>query len=737
MAPGEATLLSDLSAVYAERARAKSRPEDYVISLEMAERAVAIRPNLPEVVFNRALALEHLFLFDLAREGWRRYLAIDDPSPWASEARARLEKRPPNEAEVPSTELQLARGRIPETLGALSEEAEVVAIENRRADFLQSLGQPAQAWQYRYRGLAWASRLPAGQQLHIAFEIFEGAARDALRMRHPESALAFQDRALAVAEALRQPEDIVHARLKSSRIKAALGRQEEAKRDFVQALRALERVPPGAREPLAARLDVARRDIEASEDRVANLASEPLVSQRFDAQASFEFQRGNTVAAEDVIRRGLAELEDRRANVSPGAYRVSFFDQARPYFERMVALQLNLGKLEVALEVLERFRARTLLDQIDEIATEESQTAVGAVSAAPLNWQDLCRRLPEHTVIVVYAVVEGRLVTWLVRHSGIRLSPVKPDWTSTSASARRLEEARTVEKLSKQLLENLHKELIEPWKGELRAGDRIIFVPTRDLFRVPFAALIDSISGRFLVQDHVVGIAPSASEFVAALERDRKVSARPIGTVLLVGDPSPSSESRSAFSRLPGSTQEILHLRHLYQELGTRVLTQAQATSGNVLDALGGSDVVHLSAHALKDPRDPARSGLVLSPSEADPGELTTRDLVGRRLPRTRLVVLASCGSNSGPVSESEGSLSLAHSFLTAGVPAVVGSLWLIDDRSTTRLSVRFHQELLRGTDALAALRTAQLAEIAESPALANWTWASFQVFGGVEARNP
>jgi CHAT domain-containing protein len=758
LAPGEAALLSDLSAVYAERAHVKSRPEDYVTALEMAERAVIIRPDLSEAVFNRVLALEHLFLFDSARDGWRRYLEIDTRSPWADEAGAHLEELLSIGTRQPSAnrrDLQLRKiaeaappierqfhemPRIAETIRALDlvrnlgKHAEVAAIENLLADSLQALGQPAQAWKYRYLALAWASRLqtsgsPAGQQFSTALKIFEGAARHALRQRLPESALAFQSRALAVAETLRRPEDIVLARLNRSRINAALGRQEEAKRDFSQALRALEGVQAGARERFAADLDVVRREIQASEDRVAALASELLASEHFDAQASFEFQRGDTAAAESIIARALDELERSRANVPPGTYRVSFFDQAWPLYERMVSLQLNLDKPEKALEVLERFRARTLLDQIDEIQETEGRTTAGVGSTTPLEWQELCRRLPEHTVIVVYAVVEGRLVTWLVRPSGIRLSPYQADWATVAS---RIQALRATTDRG-NLLERLHDELVAPWKGELQDSDQIIFVPTRDLYGVPFAALLDPISRRFLIQDHAVGVAPSASEFVAAVERDRRISARPLTHVFLIGNPVRSTAGQ--LPSLPGSTREIQLLSHIYQGLHTRVLT-GERNHALVLVYLYESDIAHFAVHALEDDEDPSRSGLLIFSSGAS-RKLTADILELHPLIRTRLVVLAACGSHAGPVSESEGSLSLTHYFLAAGVPVVVGSLWQVDDASTARLSVRFHQEFRRGADALTALRTAQLAEIEAGSALTDWTWASFQVFGGAEARVP
>jgi CHAT domain-containing protein/tetratricopeptide (TPR) repeat protein len=933
--PGKPLLLSDLSALYGERARAKNRPEDYVASLEMAERAVALGPDVPEATFNRALALEHLFLRDQALDAWNHYFLLGGlGSSWEGEARehsrklrienrqsaeqrdpllwqrvaggdrkaiVRLTTESPQEARdifeshlLPKWAEAVARGQDTEAslrlagarqiadifakrgknriflrvvmemeavaakpsdsrkvstlvqslrrfrngrdeldsnsiadamrdldaaerglrsigsaaelivsrykaycqlqqeglLGAhatltrlgqdprlvdyqsleawrqfylavlasnaedlngalassrrsldlfraLGEESNVVAMEKRIADILESLGQPAEAWRYRYPALASTHQLPVSryalpssiqEQFSIALEVFEDAVQASLRQRWPEAALQLQSRAVSLTQTFEQPTNIALALLTRARIEAALGRQELAKRDFSRALNILSPERTVVKDLLAARIDVARSEIADVEGRATALASESFIPKHLDQQADFDFRRGDTAAGEKSLERALDEFERRRAKVTPGSYRVSFFDQARPLYERMVALEVHLAQPEKALEVLERFRARALLDQTGKIP-------VDGVGATPLSWQDLRRRIPEHTVLAVYAVVEDRLVTWLVQRSGVWIAPHQVGWPMISSWVQRLREPQIEEVERKALLEQLYGELVAPWKVELDDSDRIIFVPTGELYGVPFAALLDRVSGRFLIEDHAVGVAPSASEFVTAVERDRRMWARPLDSVLLVGDPVRSENHE--LPPLPGSAREIQSLGLLYHRLDAKILTREQATPRRVLASLGGADIAHLAVHAIGDSKDPMRSRLLLSSFGGDPGELSARDLLRVRLSRTRLVMLAACGSHAGPVSASEGSLSLGYSFLASGVPAVVGSLWMVDDQSTSRISVRLHQELLRGADALTALRTAQREEIARRQSLSNWTWASFQVYGGVEERAP
>jgi len=91
--------LSDLAVAYLARAAKTGDAGDFADALDVSERALAIDPDLPEARFNRALALDALYLEDAAAQAWERYLEVDPDSDWAGEARSRLDKlqtaRPP------------------------------------------------------------------------------------------------------------------------------------------------------------------------------------------------------------------------------------------------------------------------------------------------------------------------------------------------------------------------------------------------------------------------------------------------------------------------------------------------------------------------------------------------------------------------------------------------------------------------------------------------------------------
>lgn len=90
-APGDATVLSDLSAAYLARGKNAGEAEDFARAASQAERATKTNALLPEALFNRALAFEALSLQREARESWEHYLQLDSRSPWAEEARRHLQ----------------------------------------------------------------------------------------------------------------------------------------------------------------------------------------------------------------------------------------------------------------------------------------------------------------------------------------------------------------------------------------------------------------------------------------------------------------------------------------------------------------------------------------------------------------------------------------------------------------------------------------------------------------------
>lgn len=83
--------LADLSASYLARYDVRATAEDIPKALTAATEALFLQPDRPEALFNKALALQHLGLRDLATRAWADYVGHGPADGWSQEARQYLE----------------------------------------------------------------------------------------------------------------------------------------------------------------------------------------------------------------------------------------------------------------------------------------------------------------------------------------------------------------------------------------------------------------------------------------------------------------------------------------------------------------------------------------------------------------------------------------------------------------------------------------------------------------------
>jgi CHAT domain-containing protein len=608
-----------------------------------------------------------------------------------------------------------------------------------RTESLQLMGEVRGAWRDRARALgllAWA-RNP--RRRHAMLGEAALACRD---VGLPRSALHFADALVAAARAWSRPTAISDATVIRAGIYHALDDDDRAAADLDESRQAIARIAePAAAAEQEAETSAASGLILAGRDpeQAARALQDAL--QHFRATAPFRvpalhhlraralLARGAAEEAEAELGAGIAALERGRIQLRDAALQASFFDQALPLFDDMVRLQVASGRdPQRALAFVERARARQLSDSL------------AGAAVAPLDPAALRRELPPHVALVYYLSLEDRLFAWALSREGARFieRPLTADELSGLVTAYRtaVERRAPVDAL-RRAASRLHAELVRPFMPFIASQRALVFIPDGVLQSLPFAGLWNAETGRYLVEDYVLGLAPSGTVFVRASAAAGRARG-PAQRALTVGNPRIDQRLWRGLPDLPGAEAEAAEVASLYPQ--AEVLRGAEATKAVFLERLRRSEVVHYAGHAASSEESPSTTRLLLAPDAArgDSGALYIHEIGSAALPRTRLVVLAACRTGAGAVSRVEGALGLGRPFLAAAVPDVVASLWDIDDSLSREFFVGLHRALQAEPDPAVALRNTQLAQLRrDDAALAHpASWAAFVCMGGLDPRS-
>lgn len=385
--------------------------------------------------------------------------------------------------------------------------------------------------------------------------------------------------------------------------------------------------------------------------------------------------------------------------------------------------------------------------------------------AQPLTVPEAQALLDEKTTLLAYMLGDDQSFLWRVRHNSLESLPLPPrkEIEAQAKAAHDALEQRTVRLRNslEEALARIAKTVLGPVAGRL-GQDRLLVVADGALQTVPFAVLPES--GRRLVETHVVVDLPSVS-IAAAMRQEMARRRPPPGLLALLADPvygedddrfpvalrrpaSPlpagalADAARSLrdlkigrFERLPSTGDEAeAILRMVPSGLALRALGFDANLDQAKSPDLANFRFLHFATHGIFHATHPELSGLVLSRFDRDghPREAFLRayEIEHLRLP-VDLVVLSACKTALGSEVRGEGLSGLPRSFMYAGAPRVVVSLWSVSDKATAHLMEIFYRGLLReGLRPAEALRAAQLEMMQSREWQEPYYWAGFVLNG-------
>lgn len=612
------------------------------------------------------------------------------------------------------------------SLGSLGEGSSLGFARMLIADFYDAIGDRERAWPERVEGFRLLSETGRDDRLHISIS---GAARAELQAGRREAAASLLNVAAAEAKIAAGPETTVLSYVSLASLRAEAGDRKGALGAIAEARASVQKLEDAAKQRAAAALAVGEAAIIRDTEPARALSLLAAAERHYTGTNRRAWlpgvclQQGRALLAlgreEEAMQRlatGIGELERQRSSLSDAGLRETVFDTGEALFMEAIALLVRRSAAEEAFRYAERFRARTLFESValrDGPRRKELETSPAPADVPPgvtvLEYVSLKDRL------IGFALSGGNLQMFVVDVPRARLQEMVQAVTVATRERRKLAE---VQKASAAL-----REVLLPASAPALDPESIVaFVPDRFLQQVPFAMLFDARSGRYLLQDHPVAVAPSARLLGTWLGARRETASL---DALVIGDPSTGGE----LEPLPASADEARAIAAMYARHS--LVVGEGATRERFASEWSRAAVVHFGGHASTlASRGAAASLAFAGRRRAD--YLGAHEIARMSPAATRLVVVAACDSLGRGRERLENTSTLAHAFLTAGVPTVLGALWPIEDEPSFQLFRRFHRGFADGLDAVSALRQAQLALLASGRAELRHpaSWAGVALIG-------
>ena len=266
------------------------------------------------------------------------------------------------------------------------------------------------------------------------------------------------------------------------------------------------------------------------------------------------------------------------------------------------------------------------------------------------------------------------------------------------------------EKELKAISQELYNWLIKPLEGEIKGKNvrNLVFSLDRSTRYIPMAALFDG--KQYLIERY--GISTILNAGLTDV-KDRLPSKKQDIKVLAMG----VSKAFPGFNALSNVPLELANIVQQSGKENTGIFPGSEFLDEAFIfrtlrDNLSGNKILHIATHGKFESGRPENSFLLSGTGD----KLTVEQIqtLQNYMIDTHLVVLSACETALGGVDADGIEMSgISFYFLTNGAKAVIASLWLVNDASTSQLMQQFYQNLSTGKMTKSqALREAQIAMI-------------------------
>jgi CHAT domain-containing protein/Tfp pilus assembly protein PilF len=321
------------------------------------------------------------------------------------------------------------------------------------------------------------------------------------------------------------------------------------------------------------------------------------------------------------------------------------------------------------------------------------------ISVEPSKLSEIQDLLAERNAIIEYWIGEEKSVIWVITNKTIsaKILDIGADKIEESVSkCRDLIHPGTTKNYT-LLLTELFNTLISPIESEINGYESLYIIPHRSLHYLPFQALIDT-SGKYLIEKFNVSYAPSSSVLKHCSLKKFNINNDFLGMAL-------GNMSVGNMSPLPGTKAELNQIVQLYP--GATVKYEDETSETYFKEEAKNHNILHVATHGSLNSRRPMNSYLLMPSDDKNDGQLTVSEIFDLNL-QSKLVVLSACKTGLGLLSTGDELIGLSRAFIYAGTPAIIVSLWSVEDASTALLMTRLHQYYSAGYRLQDALAFAQ-----------------------------
>ena len=254
-----------------------------------------------------------------------------------------------------------------------------------------------------------------------------------------------------------------------------------------------------------------------------------------------------------------------------------------------------------------------------------------------------------------------------------------------------------------------YKAFILPFENQLTNKKNLMLYVDEKLQNIPFSLLSDT-DNTPIIQRFAIKYNNSAKSYQSASTSPKNILIMAPGfvknndiaqnnmlrSISLNKEVFRNTESRTHLSPLPSSLNEAKAINRTCKknEIHSQLTLGDEASKHYFIKHSMDFDILHIATHGIAT--DQYQTGLFFSPDPqtTQASFISTNELYKQNF-KAQLVVLSACQSGLGEMASGEGIIGLPRSFIYAGTPNIIASLWKVHDSKTQTLMNAFYQHLL------------------------------------------